>query len=136
MRELVLYGHIILGLAIVILSVFILMELKKKSSYLKPMAAATAFISWLEILPAGILYLTFYPATKTVIKAGPWPWAHSIVMETKEHWGLLLPVIATVAAWLVYKDQLKESKKWWILLIALTVVIGIMGRIIKMGAVS
>ena len=96
----------------------------------------TAAISWLLLLPAGLLYLTFYPATKTVIKAGAWPWAHSIVMETKEHWGLLLPIIATTAAFLVYSGKFRESRKWWILLIMLAALIGVMGRIVTMGGMA
>ncbi len=135
MRDLVLFAHIILGAALVVLSIIILLELKKKKSVLlKPLSALTAGASWLMLVPAGILYINFYPATKTLIKAGAWPWAHSIFMETKEHWGLLLPVIATVAAALVLTGKVKESRKWWLLLIAVTVLIGVMGRVVKLGA--
>lgn len=133
MRGLVLYGHIIIGLALIVFPILILLELKKQSALLKIYSAATAALSWFLLLPSSILYLTFYPATKTVIKAGSWPWAHSIVMETKEHWGLLLPIIATVAAGLVFMDKRDESKKWWILLIIITVLIGVMGRIVRLG---
>jgi len=97
---------------------------------------ATAVIGWILLLPSGKLYITFYPATKTLVKAGSWPWAHSIVMETKEHWGLLLPIIATVAAGLVFTGKTKESKKWWILLIILSTLIGVMGRLVKIGALK
>lgn len=136
MRDLVLFAHIILGLALIVIPIIILLELRRKSSLLKPLSAIAASISWLELLPAGFLYINFYPATKTLIKAGAWPWAHSIFMETKEHWGLLLPVFATVAALLVFTGRAKESRKWWILVIALTALIGVMGRIVKMGAFS
>ena len=128
------YSHIILGLAIIILSIEILIELRKKSSLLKPLSIITSVISWLMLLPAGGLYITYYPATKTLIKAGAWSWAHSIVMETKEHWGLLLPIIATVAAWLVLTGRVKESRKWWILLIIVSSLIAVMGRVVVMGA--
>ena len=134
MRDLALFAHIILGGALVVLSAVILFELNKKSSLLKPLSALTAGISWLLLLPAGILYLNFYPATKTLIKAGAWPWAHSIIMETKEHWGLLLPVIATVAALLVFSGRAKESRRWWILVMVLSIAIAVLGRIVKMGA--
>lgn len=135
MRDFVLFAHILLGLALILLPILILLELKKKSYWLKPLSFAAAAISWLMLLPAGKLYITFYPATKTLIKAGQYPWLHSILMETKEHWGLLLPVIATVAAWLVFSGKPEESRKWWILVIALSALLGIMGRLIKMGAV-
>ncbi|MBI2232858.1 MAG: hypothetical protein HYU56_02975 [Candidatus Aenigmarchaeota archaeon] len=135
MRDAVLFAHIILGAALAVLSIIILLEMKKrKSSILGPLSVLTAGISWFVLVPAGILYINFYPATKTLIKAGAWPWAHSIFMETKEHWGLLLPVIATVAAGMVLTGRIRESRKWWLLLIAVTVLIGVMGRVVKLGA--
>ena len=135
MRDIALLAHIIIGFAIAVLSVLILLELKKKKSTLvRPLSALAVGLSWLVLVPAGVLYLTFYPATKTLIKAGAWPWAHSIIMETKEHWGLLLPIIATVAAAMVFTGKTKESKRWWILVLVLTLLIGVLGRIVKMGA--
>ena len=137
MRDLVLISHILIGITILILSSIILLELKrKKSSWLKPLAVGNVFLNWLLLLPAGALYIIFYPATKTLIKASSWPWAHSVVMETKEHWGLLLPIIATVAAMLVISGRKNESKKYWILVIILVILMGIMGRIIKIGALA
>ena len=134
MRDLAYFGHLLLGVGLVVLPIIILVNLKEKPKWLKAVSAITAAISWLLLLPAGLLYLTFYPATKTVIKAGAWPWAHSIIMETKEHWGLLLPVVATVATLLVFDGKEAESKKWWILLLAVSFLIAIFGRIVKMGA--
>jgi len=136
MRDLMLYLHIIAGLSIIVLSIVILLQTQKKSTWLKPLAAITAALGWLLLLPSAILYLTFYPATKTLIKAGAWPWAHSIFMETKEHWGLLIPIIATTAAGLVFTGRIKESRKWWILLLALAALIGVMGRIVTLGGMA
>ena len=134
MRDLVLFVHIILGLALITFPILILLYLKKRPTWLKLLSFLTAVISWVLLLPAGKLYITFYPATKTVIKAGAWPWAHSIIMETKEHWGLLLPIIVTTAAGLVFIGKAQESKKWWILTVILSALLGILGRIIKIGA--
>ncbi|MFQ6118659.1 MAG: hypothetical protein ACE5KE_02090 [Methanosarcinales archaeon] len=136
MRDIILYTHIILGVLLIVLPIIILLELKIKSSMIKSIALLTAGISWLHLFASGILYVIFYSATKTLIKAGAWPWAHSILMETKEHWGLLLPIIATVAAGLVLTGKTKESKKWWVLVTILTVLIGIMGKVITMGALA
>lgn len=135
MRDLVLFAHIILGLALITFPILILLYLKKRSTWLKPLSFVTATISWILLLPSGKLYITFYPATKTLILAGAKPWLHSILMETKEHWGLLLPIITTLAAGLVFENKLEESKKWWVLTLILSLLIGIMGRVIKLGAV-
>lgn len=134
MRDFVLFVHIILGLALIAFPILILLYLKKQPNWLKPLSFLTAAISWVLLLPTGKLYLTFYPATKTLIKAGAWPWAHFIIMETKEHWGLLLPIIATAAAGLVFTGKAQESKKWWILTVILSALLGILGRIVKIGA--
>jgi len=134
MRDIVYLAHIILGALLVVLPILTLFELKAKSSLLKIYSLASAAVSWILLIPASILYVNFYPATKTLIQAGAWPWAHGIFMETKEHWGLLLPIIATVAAGLVITNKEEESKKWWQLLIILAALIGIFGRIVKMGA--
>jgi|SRR3989338_1614841 len=136
MRDLVLIAHILIGLALIVLPVLILRLSSKKSLLLKPLAGLAAILSWLLLLPAGILYIMFYPATKTLIKSGPYPWLHSILMETKEHYGLLLPLIATLAAYLVFTNKTKESRKWWILLIVISLLIGILGRLLKIGAIA
>jgi len=136
MRDFVLFTHIIIGLALIVFPIIILLYLNKKQMWIKPVSVFTAVLSWLLLLPSGILYLTFYPATKTLIKAGSWPWAHSVVMETKEHWGLFIPLIVTVATGLTCKGKLKEGRKWWILTIVLTILIGVMGRIVKVGALQ
>ena len=136
MRDLVYFGHLILGISVVVASFLVIRGIKTKASWVKPLSALTATISWLLLLPSSILYITFYPATKTLVKAGSWPWAHSIIMETKEHWGILLPLFVTVAALMVYNGKTEESKKWWILILVVSVLIAVMGRIIKMGALA
>jgi len=45
-------------------------------------AAVCMVIAWIL---GGDWYLRFYPADKTLILKGPWPFAHNVFMETKEH---------------------------------------------------
>jgi len=62
---------------------------------------------------AGIYYIVYYgPEIKPLIKEGPWPWAHAIFMEAKEHIFLFLPFLALLFLFLVwkYKDKLKEER--------------------------
>ncbi len=48
-----------------------------------------AFISALCMtatwIVGGYWYVHFYPADRALILAGPWPFAHTLFMETKEH---------------------------------------------------
>ncbi len=61
------------------------------------MAAKTSMVMiWLAYITAGYFYVLYYGADKAVIKAGPWPWAHGIFMETKEHVFFLTLLLATL----------------------------------------
>ena len=69
------------------------------------------FAHWLI---SGIYYVLYYgPMVKPIIKTGPWPWAHAIFMEGKEHIFLFLPFLALLLMFLVWKygDRLKDDQK-------------------------
>jgi hypothetical protein len=48
-------------------------------------ASATAVFMVMAWLLGGYWYLRWFPAEKALIVAGPWPFAHTVFMETKEH---------------------------------------------------
>jgi len=53
------------------------------------------FLAWLA---GGFYYVEIYgDAVKPLIKEGPMPWAHKIVMETKEHVFIFLPFLGLLA---------------------------------------
>jgi uncharacterized membrane protein YjjP (DUF1212 family) len=57
-------------------------------------------LSWLA---GGYYYTKHYgAAVKPHIKAGEYPWIHSIIMETKEHVFLFLPFLGFIALLLVF----------------------------------
>ena len=81
-------------------------------------AKTVALIGILLIIAAwlvgGYYYVNTYgPDVKPVIKSGETPWAHGIVMETKEHIFLFLPFLALFTLGLIkkYKDKLVEDTK-------------------------
>ena len=53
--------------------------------------AACMFAAWIL---GGYWYIRFYPADKATILSGPWPFAHNIFMETKEHLFFVTAVLA------------------------------------------
>jgi len=62
------------------------------------LVALTMAAAW---ICGGYWYVHFYPEEKTLILAGPWPFAHNVFMEVKEHLffitgvlALLLPIAA------------------------------------------
>lgn len=62
-------------------------------------AAATNIVGCWII--GGYNYLVNYAVVRDAIKAGTEPWAHTILMETKEHVFLFLPIITLALAFLI-----------------------------------
>lgn len=58
----------------------------------------TAVFVALAWICGGYWYLHFYPAEKALILAGPWPFAHNIFMETKEHLFFVTALLAFLLA--------------------------------------
>jgi uncharacterized membrane protein YwaF len=59
---------------------------------LAALAAAACMIgAW---ICGGYWYLHFYPREKAIILAGPWPFAHNLFMETKEHLFFVTAILA------------------------------------------
>ncbi len=65
------------------------------------------FIAFLAAWVAGgFYYVDFYGGNvKPLIKEGPSKWAHSLMMETKEHVFLFLPFLSALALAAMYKIQ-------------------------------
>ena len=89
MKEIVLFAHPTFGVLGILMAVWVYVEALNASPENKGrlrLAAwgVTVFIAGAWIL-GGYWYVTFYGAEKAIILAGPWPWAHSFFMETKEH---------------------------------------------------
>jgi hypothetical protein len=78
----------------------------------------------------GYWYVHFYPADKAVILTGPWPFAHNIFMETKEHLfflTLILSLYLPVAAW----DKLWASSNARKMVLCVAVLIAFSGLAIE-----
>jgi len=62
----------------------------------------------------GFYYVEFYgTGVKPLIKEGPLPWAHKIVMETKEHVFLFLPFLGLLAYGLLQRlgSQMAQDRR-------------------------
>ncbi len=97
-------------------------------------------LSWLS---GGYYYTVYYGEhVKPLIKEGPTPWAHGIVMETKEHIYLFIPFLSFTIFSLInfYNERItkeKNLKKSLLLLIGLAILSGfamaLFGYIISTG---
>lgn len=65
------------------------------------------------IFLAAPTYLVYYPSAKSALLNGPKPWVHEVLMEVKEHIGLLEPRLMFSIAFLIwyYADDLLDDKK-------------------------
>ncbi|PIR89160.1 MAG: hypothetical protein COU07_02930 [Candidatus Harrisonbacteria bacterium CG10_big_fil_rev_8_21_14_0_10_40_38] len=86
---------------------------------------------------------TYGPIVKPIIKAGPYPWAHGIAMEAKEHIFIFIPILALVVYKLIESagNRLEKEKKTSraiatlsLLIVILSFTIAGMGYFISSGA--
>jgi len=99
MNELVLMAHVLFGVACIVTTLWVFVDLQHASNSnlnrIRRMSRAGAVFMWLSFLIAGYWYVFFYKADKAVIFKGPGPFAHDVFMETKEHLVILLLLLAT-----------------------------------------
>ena len=100
--KLALIGNVLSGLLALIFYYAMIPNLIGKNlqpNFLKRLSLAglvTLLFSWIL---AGYYYTQYYgQSVKPIIKSGQLPWAHSILMETKEHIFLFLPFLGLVLA--------------------------------------
>lgn len=137
--KLLLVLHIIFGLAGVIAFYAVWMGLLKKElngKFLKRSSFWGAVLIVLSWISGGYYYWDYYgTAVKTVIKAGPYPWAHAVFMEGKEHVFLFLPFLTVLAAVIIWHstDELDRNPVLKKELAVLTGVITALGIIITLS---
>src|ERR1700677_128472 len=61
---------------------------------IRRIALAGAFFMCAALILGGYWYLHFYPAERALILKGPWPFAHNLFMETKEHLFLMTLILS------------------------------------------
>jgi hypothetical protein len=99
MNEIMLMTHVFFGVACIIASVWVFVDVLNASAAnvirIRRISLVAAISMWLAFVVGGYWYVVFYGADKAVILKGPWPFAHSYFMETKEHLVIMLLLLAT-----------------------------------------
>ncbi|MDP3993985.1 MAG: hypothetical protein Q8P75_03340 [bacterium] len=95
-------SHVVLGLLGVAAFYAVWMQLLKQKvsvRFTKISSIWGALFLVLSWVTGGYYYATYYgAAVRSVIRAGQYPWAHSVFMEAKEHIFLFLPFLGIVLA--------------------------------------
>ena len=127
-------AHVLIGLIGVMASYATLMGLLRREPPLLFLrfSALTAFLSYLLSWVSGGYYyvLRYGIEVKPVILVGAYPWAHTVIMESKEHIFLFLPVLAFTVLLVLWRqgDRIASDqglKRALIYLAALTAFLGI-----------
>lgn len=99
MSQIILLSHPTFGVLAVLAAVWVFVETLNASlgnrQRIRNAAWLVAVFLWLSYLAGGYWYVNFYGPERDIIKAGPWPFAHSFFMETKEHLFFVLLLLGT-----------------------------------------
>jgi hypothetical protein len=89
MSEAILFAHPTFGVLGILAALWVAVETLNASEANAWRIRLAAFACTGAVVLAWIIggywYVTYYAPEKAVILKGPWPWAHNLVMETKEH---------------------------------------------------
>src|SRR5271170_519854 len=104
--DVILLAHATFGVLGTLSAVWVFVEAlnarEGNSTRTRSVALVVATCMCVAWLLGGYWYLHFYPTDKAMILKGPWPFAHNIFMETKEHLfflTLILSLYLPIAAW-------------------------------------
>ncbi len=107
---------------------------RKTRLYWSAIVGVLAFVlSWLT---GGYYYVRYYgDLVKPIIKSGLAPWAHNIIMETKEHIFLFIIPLALTALFITFLDK-KEFEELNIKRVSMVLVLLIVGLGLLIGAMG
>ncbi len=133
-KEIILMLHPTFGVLAMLAAVWLFVEVVntdgvnlQNQQRIKFSSMTVAILIWLSYIIGGYWYVQFYAPDKAIIKAGPWPFAHSFVMETKEHLFFVLLLIATYLPIAVAGKQWIADRSARTLLLTLAALVVLLG---------
>jgi hypothetical protein len=91
--------HVFFGIACAIAAVWLFVDVMNVNdgnlARVRIVSWCAAAFMWVAFVVGGYWYVIFYKADKAIILKGSWPFAHNMVMETKEHLVIMLLLVAT-----------------------------------------
>lgn len=114
MKEAILMTHVTFGVFALLATVWLFVETLNGGDAAMMRAGkasiAVALFLWLSYLIGGYWYVSFYAPEKAVILKGPWPFAHSFFMETKEHLFFILLLLGSFLPIAAFDRQVRSSR--------------------------
>jgi len=143
MNNIILLLHAMTGMFFILACVWVYIEtLNCTEANLGRIRAAclvAAGLIWTTVVVGGYWYVYFYAPDKALILKGPWPLAHSLFMETKEHVLIMLVPLAMFLPIIAANDlpSVASARKLLLWTAGTAVVVGLAmegaGAVISMG---
>src|SRR5258708_30911971 len=128
MNEIILMAHVLFGLGAMVAAVWLFVDVLNASEAslgrVRGISWGAAGLMWLAFIVGGYWYVTSYKVDKAIILKGPWPFAHNMIMETKEHLVIMLLLLVTYLP-IVADNNLAASKEARRLMLWLTGIIAL-----------
>lgn len=97
-NDAILLAHATLGVLGTLAALWVFVETlnadEENASRIRAAALVVTVCMVAAWIVGGYWYLHFYPSERALILAGPWPLAHSVFMETKEHLFLVTLILS------------------------------------------
>jgi hypothetical protein len=143
MNNIIVLLHAMTGMFFILACVWVYIETlnctEKNLGRIRVACLSAAVFMWITLLLGGYWYVYFYAPDKALILKGPWPLAHNLFMESKEHVLLMLVPLATFLPIIAFNDlpAVASAKRLLLWVAGVSVVIGLAmegaGAVISMG---
>ena len=135
MKEMILMSHVTFGVFALLASVWLFVDVLNggEAALRRAVVAsiAVAALLWLSYLLAGYWYVNFYPADKALILKGPWPFAHKLFMESKEHLFFVLLLIGSFLPIAAFDVRVRSSGSGRTLLMVLAALVALLALVME-----
>jgi len=132
--DIILLAHPIFGVLGIISAVWVFVEALNASpanaQRTRTMAYAVAVFTIIAWVLGGYWYVNYYAGDKALILAGPLPWAHSFMMETKEHLFFMTLVLALLLP-ITARANLASNRSARVMVMAVAILVALSGLAVE-----
>ena len=136
MSDIILFAHPTFGVLGILAAVWVFVEALNASegnaARIRTAAIAVAVFIGLAWVLGGYWYVHFYAAEKAIILKGPAPWAHNLIMETKEHL-FFIPLVLAFYLPFATRDKLFANTAARTMVLSVAALIALSGFAIEGG---
>jgi len=136
MSDIILFAHPTFGVLGIMAAVWVFVEALNASecnaARIRMAAIAVAVFIGLAWVLGGYWYVNFYAPEKAIILKGPFPWAHNLVMETKEHL-FFIPLVLAFYLPFATRDKLFKNTAARTMVLSVAALIALSGFAIEGG---